>query len=139
MDFTILAFCHPYCLEGKCNMHLSEIWHSKKNDCRLSRTQVLWQIYKKNMKAHRQIVVFLLSPVQNLSLRRVFANVLGPAAPLAACAKWRLSVATCRFGIAGWHFLAAKGTNFGAIMYRLATVFRLASVRPPHRVYRVRR
>ena len=40
MDFTILAFCHPYCLEGKCNMHLSEIWHSKKNDCRLSRTQV---------------------------------------------------------------------------------------------------
>lgn len=21
-------------------MHLSEIWHSKKNDCRLSRTQV---------------------------------------------------------------------------------------------------
>ncbi|MCI7198013.1 MAG: hypothetical protein MR490_02665 [Prevotella sp.] len=53
------------------------------------------------MKAHRQIVVFLLSPVQNLSLRRVFANVLGPAAPLAASAK-------CRFGIAGWHFLAAK-------------------------------
>ncbi|MDY3703916.1 MAG: hypothetical protein SO138_03315, partial [Prevotella sp.] len=46
--------------------------------------------------------------VQNLSLRRVFANVLGPAAPLAACAKWRLSVAKCRFGIAGWHFLAAK-------------------------------
>ncbi|MCI6898003.1 MAG: hypothetical protein MSS52_02185, partial [Prevotella sp.] len=44
----------------------------------------LWQIYKKNMKAHRQIVVFLLSPVQNLSLRRVFANVLGPAAPLGA-------------------------------------------------------
>ena len=40
MDFTILAFCHPYCLEGKCNMHMSEIWHSKKNDCRLSRTQV---------------------------------------------------------------------------------------------------
>ena len=40
MDFTILAFCHPYCLEGKCNMHLSEIWHSKKNDSRLSRTQV---------------------------------------------------------------------------------------------------
>lgn len=64
--------------------------------------------------------------------------MLGPAAPLAACAKWRLSVAKCRFGIAGWHFLAAKGTNFGAIMYRLATVFRLASVRPPHRVYRVR-
>ena len=91
------------------------------------------------MKAHRQIVVFLLSPVQNLSLHRVFANVLGPAAPLAACAKWRLSVAKCRFGIAGWHFLAAKGTNFGAIMYRLVTVFRLASVRPPHRVYRVRR
>lgn len=56
---------------------------------------------QKNMKAHRQIVVFFLSPVQNLSLRRVFANVLGPAAPLAACAK-------CRFGIAGWHFLAAK-------------------------------
>lgn len=94
---------------------------------------------QKNMKAHRQIVVFFLSPVQNLSLRRVFANVLGPAAPLGACAKWRLSVAKCRFGIAGWHFLAAKGTNFGAIMYRLATVFRLASVRPPHRVYRVRR
>ena len=22
-------------------MHLSEIWHSKKNDCRLSRTQVM--------------------------------------------------------------------------------------------------
>ena len=22
-------------------MHLSEIWHSKKNDCRLSRTQVI--------------------------------------------------------------------------------------------------
>ena len=36
-----LAFCHPYCLEGKCNMHLSEIWHSKKNDSRLSRTQVM--------------------------------------------------------------------------------------------------
>ena len=43
MDFTILAFCHPYCLEGKCNMHLSEIWHSKKNDSRLSRTQVTIQ------------------------------------------------------------------------------------------------
>ena len=27
-------------MEGKCNMHLSEIWHSKKNDSRLSRTQV---------------------------------------------------------------------------------------------------
>lgn len=27
--------------------------------------------------------------------------MLGPAAPLGACAK-------CRFGIAGWHFLAAK-------------------------------
>ena len=27
-------------MEGKCNMHLSEIWHSKKNDCRLSRIQV---------------------------------------------------------------------------------------------------
>ena len=40
LDFTILAFCHPYCLESKCNMHLSEIWHSKKNDSRLSRTQV---------------------------------------------------------------------------------------------------
>ena len=36
----ISAFCHPYCLEGKCNMHLSEIWHSKKNDSRLSQTQV---------------------------------------------------------------------------------------------------
>ena len=23
-------------------MHLSEIWHSKKNDCRLSRTQAIW-------------------------------------------------------------------------------------------------
>ena len=45
MDFTILAFCHPYCLEGKCNMHLSEIWHSKKNDCRLSRTQVYRKSY----------------------------------------------------------------------------------------------
>ena len=28
------------CLEGEYNMHLSEIRHSKKNDCRLSRTQV---------------------------------------------------------------------------------------------------
>ena len=28
-------------MEGKCNMHLSEIWHSKKNDSRLSRTQVM--------------------------------------------------------------------------------------------------
>ena len=28
-------------MEGKCNMHMSEIWHSKKNDCRLSRTQVI--------------------------------------------------------------------------------------------------
>ena len=26
-------------------MHLSEIWHSKKNDCRLSRTQVIRNIY----------------------------------------------------------------------------------------------
>ncbi len=29
------------CLEGEYNMHLSEIRHSKKNDCRLSRTQVI--------------------------------------------------------------------------------------------------
>ena len=27
-------------------MHLSEIWHSKKNDCRLSRTQVKNSTYK---------------------------------------------------------------------------------------------
>ena len=30
-----------YCLEGKCNMHLSETRHNRKNDCRLSRTQVV--------------------------------------------------------------------------------------------------
>ena len=31
-------------MEGKCNMHLSEIWHSKKNDCCLSRTQVIKEL-----------------------------------------------------------------------------------------------
>ena len=31
-------------MEGKCNMHLSEIWHSKKNDSRLSRTQVFSEL-----------------------------------------------------------------------------------------------
>ena len=28
-------------------MHLSEIWHSKKNDCRLSRTQVINKVKSK--------------------------------------------------------------------------------------------
>lgn len=32
-------------------MHLSEIWHSKKNDCRLSRTQVsIFEEYYNNQK-----------------------------------------------------------------------------------------
>ena len=32
-------------------MHLSEIWHSKKNDCRLSRTQV--NIYMQNYRLEK--------------------------------------------------------------------------------------
>ena len=40
-------------------MHLSEIWHSKKNDCRLSRTQVITETpatkYVKLSKLYRNI------------------------------------------------------------------------------------
>ena len=39
-------------------MHLSEIWHSKKNDCRLSRTQVIKKenrkIYKERQNAYKE-------------------------------------------------------------------------------------
>ena len=31
-------------------MHLSEIWHSKKNDCRLSRTQVNIDFHNTNFR-----------------------------------------------------------------------------------------
>ena len=31
-------------------MHLSEFWHSKKNDCRLSRTQVIIIIHNNSSK-----------------------------------------------------------------------------------------
>ena len=42
-------------------MHLSEIWHSKKNDCRLSRTQVYSVILLDEIeKAHRKVFETLL-------------------------------------------------------------------------------
>ena len=45
-------------MEGKCNMHMSEIWHSKKNDCRLSRTQV---IKKNKVKLKYGTFVYLIN------------------------------------------------------------------------------
>ena len=34
-------------------MHLSEIWHSKKNDCRLSRTQVNNSVMRERVHVNR--------------------------------------------------------------------------------------
>ena len=42
-------------MEGKCNMHLSEIWHSKKNDCCLSRTQVIVDAKRIRLKRNPRI------------------------------------------------------------------------------------
>ena len=45
-------------------MHLSEIWHSKKNDCRLSRTQVISRADIKDFKWEKETFRFTRPTVE---------------------------------------------------------------------------
>ena len=71
------ALCHPYYLEGKCNMHLSEIWHSKKNDCCLSRTQVMSRDYM-SCYAHRGNSVGVAFPQPWVEVRSASTQGITP-------------------------------------------------------------
>ena len=138
MDFTILAFCHPYCLEGKCNMHLSEIWHSKKNDSRLSRTQVLCEfigcvvgivsvVYiAKAMGASREVILSLASKSVTTPIAMELTKSIGGIPPLTAAVVVcvGLMCAVCGYRTMGFARVkspVAQGLSMGTAAHAVGT------------------